>query len=48
MVSVGFWHPLETQTAPSVQNMFSTSCDWQYLLNTLVLRSLPIRAVPIS
>ena len=29
MVRVGFWQPLETQHAPSVTNIFGTSCAWQ-------------------
>ncbi len=28
IVKVGFWQPLETQTAPSVTKTFWVSCTW--------------------
>src|ERR1035437_662783 len=48
MVSVGFLSGLVTNGAASATNRFLTSCAWQFLFNTDVLASLPMRTVPSS
>ncbi len=44
----GFWFAVDAMLAPSVQKRFGTSHDWFQPLSTLLARSFPIRAVPIS